>query len=238
MDPTLARLLAAPIAHRGLHACGGVGPVENSIEAARAAIGRDYAIECDIQLSQDNVPMVFHDAHLDRLTDASGPLARCTASDLAALALRGGDDCIPTLAAFLRAIAGRVPLVIEIKGIADARRDATLVDRTLDLIASYAGPVVLESFDSRIVEWCHAAPCPVGLVGPDDGGSRAVLPARCDFLSWSIDDLPVVVVEHPALPLTTWTVRSPAQQALARRHGAQIVFEGFMPQGFVNPVAT
>ena len=62
----LARLLAAPIAHRGLHACGAPGPVENSLSAAQAAIAAGYGIECDVQLSGDDEAIVFHDARLER----------------------------------------------------------------------------------------------------------------------------------------------------------------------------
>ena len=56
-------------AHRGLHA---PGVPENSLAAALAAIERGFGIECDIQRSRDDHPMVFHDWELDRLTNGTG----------------------------------------------------------------------------------------------------------------------------------------------------------------------
>lgn len=227
----LARLLAAPIAHRGLHACGGAGPVENSLSAARAAIAAGYGIECDVQLSRDGEAMVFHDATLDRLTAATGRVADHAAAALAALALRGSADNIPTLDAFLAAIAGRTPLVIEIKSDGDVSR---LTAKVLAAIAGYDGVAALESFDPAAVLQCRAAGCgqPVGLVGPlSEGGAVApadpAAVAASDFLSWDIAHLETAAAL--GRPLTTWTVRDEAAAARARHLSAQIVFEGFRP---------
>ena len=223
----LAQLCARPIAHRGLHACGGIGPVENTIGAALAAIDAGYGIECDIQLAGDGVPMVFHDDLLERLTGATGPFRDRDAAHLANLTLRDGSR-IPTLSAFLAAIGGRAPLVIEIKS--DGDGDMRLADAALAALRDYAGPVALESFDPAVVTRCGDAHCPVGLVGPAerDGGTSAV-PPRCDFVSWNIDELATVSLVHPGRPVTSWTVRSKAQWDVARGRGAQIVFEGFRP---------
>lgn len=233
-EDALARLLAAPIAHRGLHACGGAGPVENSISAARAAIAKGYGIECDVRLSRDGEAMVFHDAALGRLTGRDGDLADHDAEALAAIPLRGGPDTIPTLPAFLAAVAGRVPLVIEIKS--DGEGDMRLAERAMALVAAYPGPVALESFDPRVVVHCRraGAPCPVGLVGPLETGAppEPSALAACQFLSWDVRQLDTLA--SGGLPLSAWTVRTRTDVATARRHGAQIVFEGFRPSSLSN----
>ncbi len=227
----LARLLAAPIAHRGLHACGAPGPVENSLAAARAAIAAGYGIECDVQLSRDGEAMVFHDAELDRLTGGTGLVADHDAAALAAMPLRGGEDTIPTLDAFLAAIGGRAPLVIEIKSDGDA---AGLTRKVLAAIAGYNGVAAVESFDPAVVLQCRGAGCsqPIGLVGPltPDGKVVPADPAAVaasDFLSWDIAQLEVAAAL--GRPLSSWTVRDAAAAARARGLGAQIVFEGFRP---------
>ncbi|NQZ48443.1 MAG: glycerophosphodiester phosphodiesterase, partial [Erythrobacter sp.] len=56
-------------AHRGLHSAG---VPENSLAAAQAAIAAGMGVECDIQRSVDDHPMVFHDWDVDRLTNAKG----------------------------------------------------------------------------------------------------------------------------------------------------------------------
>ena len=225
MEQDFAPLVARPIAHRGLHARGGEGPIENSIPAALAAVEHGFAIECDVRLSRDGEAMVFHDDELARLTGCPGTLADYDATALGALCLAGTTDHIPTLAAFFAAIDGRIPVFVEMKGVGDAARDALLAERVLAVVGRAATPIALESFEPFLVERCRAAPCPVGLVGPGRDTSRPA--GRIDFVSWSIDDLPPHV--YPGLPLTCWTVRTREQEALARSHGAQIVFEHFTP---------
>ena len=51
-----AALLAAPIAHRGLHDRK-AGRIENAPLAVKAAIAAGYGIEIDLQLSSDGIPM-------------------------------------------------------------------------------------------------------------------------------------------------------------------------------------
>ena len=64
-------LTERPIAHRGLHDAAS-GVIENTLQAAEAAIAGGFAIECDIRISADGEVFVFHDDTLDRLTDATG----------------------------------------------------------------------------------------------------------------------------------------------------------------------
>jgi hypothetical protein len=61
----LRALTARPFAHRGLH---GPRVSENGMAAFAAAVAGQYGIECDVRLSRDGVPMVFHDAALARMT--------------------------------------------------------------------------------------------------------------------------------------------------------------------------
>src|ERR1700681_4582748 len=105
-------LTARPIAHRGLH---GGAIVENTLEAADAAAAANYAIECDIQLTADGEPVVFHDDTLERLTVAAGPLCARTLAALRNIAYRETAGRIPALEEFLARVAGRTPLLIELK---------------------------------------------------------------------------------------------------------------------------
>lgn len=98
-------------AHRGGRA---LGP-ENTIAAfdAGMAAGAD-GLELDVHLSSDGVPVVVHDALLDRTTDQRGPVRARTAAELAAVdaawafapeqghPLRGCGIGVPTLESVLR----------------------------------------------------------------------------------------------------------------------------------------
>ena len=99
-------------AHRGVH---DEQVVENSPSAFAEAISRGMGIECDVQKSRDGRAMVFHDWELDRLTALSGPVAKYDAAELEQESLRGTGDRIPTLERLLAQVAGRVPLLIEVK---------------------------------------------------------------------------------------------------------------------------
>jgi glycerophosphoryl diester phosphodiesterase len=248
-----AWLVARPIAHRGLHRKE-EGVIENTPSAARAAIEKNFAIECDVQLSADGEAMVFHDFTLDRLMDRAGALASLSAREIGAAAYKGGPDKIVSLQDFLALIAGRVPLVCEIKSAFDG--DMRLTERTAAVVATYAGPVALKSFDPDIVAHLRregarlgVADRPVGIVAEAsfEGGEWAKIPTEKrramsgllhwretdpDFLSYHVNDLPNAASFFPRLmgvPVMTWTVRRPDQVELAKAHADQMVFEGFTP---------
>lgn len=70
------------IAHRGFSA---IAP-ENTLAAFELAIARGAdSIEFDIQLSADSVPVIFHDATLDRITGVSAKVRETTLSELQTL---------------------------------------------------------------------------------------------------------------------------------------------------------
>jgi glycerophosphoryl diester phosphodiesterase len=243
--PAPGWLTARPIAHRGLHD-GASGVVENTLSAFSAAIEGDYAIECDLQVSRDGEAFVFHDATLDRLTDATGAVEKRSASELEAVAVRGTSDRIPRLAQLLDLVAGKVPLVIEIK--AEWQWDPGLTRRTLELLGSYGGPHCIMSFDPRVVAMVRQfSPGTVRGMTVDRAldPQYNALPTRAlsllrsmgylastapHFLSAYFRDLPwapVTALRDAALPVISWTIRSPAEARDALRHSDQITFEGF-----------
>ncbi|MEG4278741.1 glycerophosphodiester phosphodiesterase family protein [Microcoleus sp. MON1_C1] len=92
------------IAHRGFSA---IAP-ENTLAAFELAIARGaHSIEFDIQLSADNVPVIFHDATLDRITGVSGQVREKTLAELQTLSAgkwfseEFSQEKIPTLKAAL-----------------------------------------------------------------------------------------------------------------------------------------
>src|SRR6478752_4113161 len=137
-------LTARPVAHRGLHDAAR-GVIENMPAAAQAAIAGNFAIECDIQLTADGEAMVHHDDALGRLTEGSGALLGKTAAELKAVKFKNTDERMMTLVDLCALVAGRVPLVIEVKSHFDG--DRKLVKRMAEVLATYSGPAVGMSFD-------------------------------------------------------------------------------------------
>jgi glycerophosphoryl diester phosphodiesterase len=103
------------VSHRG----GALLWLENSLEAFQNSlrIGVD-ALECDVHLSADGVPVVLHDATLERTTFASGTVAEQSAQSLCGTRLRGHDRAtIPNLLDVASLLQGKPQtLQIEIKG--------------------------------------------------------------------------------------------------------------------------
>ncbi|MEX0590392.1 MAG: glycerophosphodiester phosphodiesterase family protein, partial [Xanthobacteraceae bacterium] len=139
-------LIERPIAHRGLH---GNGIVENTLGAAAAAVAANYGIEVDLQLTADSEVVVFHDTALDRLTTGKGPLAALPLAELKKLTFPAGPERIPTLQELLDTVAGRTPLVLELKS--EWNGDLRLVECVAKVLTGYAGPVAAMSFDPELV---------------------------------------------------------------------------------------
>lgn len=130
------------IAHRG---ASGYAP-ENTLVAVRRALelGAD-AIECDVHLSRDGVPIVFHDEETDRMTGAAGRIAERTHAEISALSVGDlGPGSIPTLAEWLAELKG-THAVIEIK---TDRRDYEGIEAAVHAAASEAGALAKSTFIS------------------------------------------------------------------------------------------
>jgi glycerophosphoryl diester phosphodiesterase len=238
-------LVARPIAHRGYHDRG-KGVIENTAAAFDAAIAAKYAIECDLQLSRDGEAMVFHDDTLDRVTEASGPVKALSAAELGKVAFKNAKAKMQSLDALLVQVAGRVPLLIEIKSHWDG--DMELAARALTVLEPYDGPYTLMSFDPDIVAFLREmSPATVrGIVADrttDDYYAHLPLARRVEmrsfshamrtqphFVSFCAAELPFQPIGHlraAGLPIISWTIRAPEQVAHARRYSDQITFEGF-----------
>lgn len=246
-------LFDRPIAHRGLHDRS-QGVVENSRSAFELAIERGFAIECDIQLSRDGVPVVFHDDDLERLTGRKGPIGSLTAAELGATELldsKAGDKP-QRFTEFLEQVAGRSLLQIELKRQPSPEMGETLARQAAAALAGYDGPVTVESFDPKLIQLVRrfGFKGPIGIITQrydqqdleDDmsEGERTVLRhllhwpwTRFNFISCyqRALDLPAVrLFRGLGMPVTTWTIRSPEERRAAAAHADQIVFEGFDPQ--------
>ena len=243
-------LTARPVAHRGLHDAAR-GIIENMPAAAEAAIAGNFSIECDIQLTADGEAMVHHDDALGRLTEGSGGLLGKTAAELKATAFKATSERMMTLTDLCALVAGRVPLVIEVKSHFDG--DRKLVSRMAEVLSSYDGRAVGMSFDPDQVralrelipnrprgivaerhytetDWPEASPAQ----RHDMTHLRHFFRTQPDFVAYWVDELPAAapfIARHIfGCALLCWTVRTPAQRARAARYADQIIFEGFRPE--------
>ena len=221
----LTRLIAKPFAHRGLH---GAGVIENSRAAFEAAIRAGHGIEMDVQASADGRAIVFHDYKLERLTGRDGLVIAQKAAELARVRLLGSDETIPALPEVLALIAGRAPLLIEVK---TPERDVAGLSRSVaDALSGYQGSVAVMSFNPEVGRWFarHAPTRLRGLVVTEAGRRfrgtferrLALWRARPDFLAYDIRDLPsrfATAQRMKGLPVLTWTCRTLARPGAGGR---------------------
>lgn len=152
--------MAEWIAHRGW---SGQAP-ENTLSAIKRALEepRISAIEIDVHLTKDGVPVVIHDYRVNRTTDGEGFVKDFTTSKLQALDAGSWFDPsfagekVPTLEQVLEMVACRKPLLIELKQAAG--RYEGLEESVIQLIRKHGAEqhCQLISFDHQSLLACKA----------------------------------------------------------------------------------
>ena len=219
----------AGFAHRGLH---GPGVPENSMAAFRAAIEAGAGIECDVRLSADGEVMVFHDHDLRRICASALAVEATSAAILAGQQLFGTDEHIPQLAQLLELVAGKVPLLIELK--ARGGSAARLAAAVAANLGNYAGPVGVMSFEPAVGRWLarHEPTLRRGLVISERASAfdrwRGVALSTPHFIALDRAALGRrwVAKARGRGPLYSWTIRTPEQRETAEVHADALIWEG------------
>lgn len=224
------------IAHRGLW--GGDIP-ENSMAGFKAAAARGLGIELDVHLSQDGVPIVFHDADLTRLTGHTGRIYEVSAEALQSMALVTEGtraETIPILADVLAVFPSDLPVLIEIKpphpdGPWD---DLATANAVLDVIEKHAGAKVSSMSFSAEVTKRLVQRLPLSRVGylAAEGVSEPVQTAKAakaGFAAVWREDVATArdILGRDGPALYTWTIKSEAQQKDVSSFVDGVIFEGF-----------
>ncbi len=240
-----------PLAHRALHDVKDGRP-ENSRAAVQAAVARGYGIEIDVQLTSDGAAVVFHDYELPRLTGAQGRVREKTWEELASINLKGGKEGVPRLSDILDGVAGRVPLLIEIKD-QDGKLGPNVgpLERAVsEAIRGYRGDVAVMSFNPHSVRAMQemSPDVPRGLTtDPFRRINWPVPVARlgelaqiadydrvgASFISHNVGDLAnprVRELKDGGATILCWTVRSLKDDEKARRVAHNVTFEGYLPE--------
>ncbi|MFP4031529.1 MAG: glycerophosphodiester phosphodiesterase [Desulfococcaceae bacterium] len=219
------------VAHRGFR----TRAPENTLAAFEAAATAGAAmIEFDVGLTRDGVPVVIHDAEVDRTTDGVGRVDDLTLAEIQALDAGGwfhprfAGERVPTLAQVLDRMGGRVALNIEIKpeaavprfqngsGIEPVERQVMAMVQARGLAES----VLISSFDGGVLDRLAAARAPLALGVLAERGDVAEAVRRClrlgafswhpDFRRLSADAVRRVRQETGARILP-YTVNDPAE---------------------------
>ena len=226
-------------AHRGLFDNETAAP-ENSLAAIRKAIAAGYGIEFDVQLSKDDVPVVFHDASLKRMCGVDGNVWEYTLEELQKLQLLNSNQTIPTLAEVLAVVDGQVPLIIEYKM---DRVDTKVCQLGNELLKDYHGIYCMESFHPFAVKWYRKNRPDVlrGQLSQDfirDGKKEFTMflmtylltnfMTRPDFIAYCHRDAENIsrrVCRWLGALAVTWTIKSQEQYEKAKPHFDAFIFD-------------
>lgn len=145
VTPFLGRLYA----HRGLYDNKTEAP-ENSLKAFAKAVEAGYGIELDIQLTKDDVIVVFHDGGLKRVCGVDKKVSDFTYEELQQLKLCDSEETIPKFSDVLALIDGQVPLIVEYKS---ENTDTKLFEMGDAMLRDYKGLYCVESFNPLLSFW-------------------------------------------------------------------------------------
>ena len=148
-------------AHRG---GSKIGPENTLLALTRGMAAGADGFECDVRLAADGVPVLIHDATLDRTTGASGLVSAHTSAALAAVDATcrfqppdaswavSSPEGLPTLAAVLARLPG-ARVIVELKD-----DDPRLADAVADVVrgAGAAGRVCASSFHQTVLDRLRA----------------------------------------------------------------------------------
>ena len=237
-----------PIAHRGLFSPE-LGVPENSLAAFRRAVDHGFGMELDVQLTSDDVLVVFHDDSLERMCGVKKNLRDCTWDQLQQLRLAGTGHRIPRFSEVLDAVAGATPMVVEVK---PNGRAIEAAQAAVEALRDYQGVFCVESFNPAVVWWFRRKHPELvcGQLATNSMGNRSISWARrviCtnmlmngltrpDFVAYDrncVSNLSYRACRKLFNPsLVTWTVRSQEAFDRAQAQGQAVIFDSFMPAGW------
>lgn len=127
---------------------------ENTLEALKDAVQADAdAIEIDVRLSSDGIPMVIHDSRLHKLTGHWDRVENMTAAKIKSLKVVSEDEktegTIPTLVEAIELVNDKKELYVELKP-GDTRRIVDNITKDLHHCKPHES-TVLSSFDPEIL---------------------------------------------------------------------------------------
>lgn len=234
-------LVDVPLAHRGLWAPD--GPPENSLAAFAAARDAGVGVELDVHVTADGVPIVVHDADLERVAGVALDVRTATLDEVRGHPLRDGTP-VPTLAEVLAAL-GDAPAMVEVKNL--QRGWGRIEPAVAEVLDDHTGRAYVASFHPGTLRWFrHNRPAVIRAQTASPRFDAQVPTVLGRALAWTLlngRSLPhllsydVAGLEHAVVRrwrarggvVVAWTVRTPAGLARARDLADNVIFEHMPP---------
>ena len=240
-------------AHRGFYDNGGSAP-ENSLAAFEAAMQNGYGCELDVQFTKDKQLIVFHDNDFRRACGVDANVWDLTWEEVQQLKLFGSEERVPTFRQVLDTVAGRNPLIVEIKAEGlDMDWYAQVCEATKAELENYDGDYCVESFHPAVMGWVKKNMPGVtrGLLieGKADRGNPhrlltdllSLLVGDClcrpHFIAYNCDkrNFALRIAQKLGAFTVMWTCRTPEHQAELEKTEDCVIFEHYHPEaGFTD----
>ena len=231
-------MLPIVVGHRGVAAHA----PENTIEGVRLAAKQGVAaVEVDIALTKDDVPVLLHDERLDRTTNGRGALANHTRADLEQLDAGAWFDAafagarIPTLVELIAAcLECRLALNAEIKPTpgTDTATSEAAVAILRDAWPADGPYLILSSFSNRSLVTAKAIAPHIPRAALFSGGRvstwlRTAMDLDCAAIHASqkvLSATDVAQIKQANFACGSYTVNDVDQAQRLRAHGVDYVF--------------
>lgn len=234
-------LVEVPLAHRGLWSPD--GPPENSLAAFAAARDAGVGVELDVHVTADGVPVVVHDADLERVAGAHLDVRTAALDAVREHRLHDGTP-VPTLAEVLDEL-GDAPVMVEVKNL--QRGWGRIEPAVAAVLDDHTGRACVASFHPGSLRWFRRNRPAVIRAQTASARFDAQIPTVLGralawmllngrslphLLSYDLDGLDHSVVQRWRARggvVVTWTVRTEEGLARARELADNVVFEHIDP---------
>ena len=230
-------LYKTPIAHRGLF---DEEFPENTKPAFERAIELGYGIEMDVQMTLDNVLVVYHDNNLKRVCGVDKDIRELTYEEVKQLRPMNKQYPIMTFREFLDFVDGRVPLIVEVK---HQKREG-IEQLVVDELRKYKGNFSVQSFNPNIV-YRVSKIAPEFVIGVLVTRERSNLAPwiinklihrfafriyiKFNYLGLRVQDLPVCHKRSKKYKVVAWTIKTEEDIKIAEKYANNIIFEKSVP---------
>lgn len=136
------------IAHKGVH---NSKIIENTLPAFTKCVDKNYIIELDIHILNDNTIVIYHDFNLFRLCGVNKVIETLSYAQLSKIKIKN-KYTIPTLKQVIHIVNGEVPLLIEIK---DVNNNSKFEEELVKILDNYKGEFAIQSFNPFVIDWFY-----------------------------------------------------------------------------------
>ena len=210
------------------------------------AVDAGYGIELDVQMTADGKVVVVHDFNLKRISGVDKEIDQCTYEELQDYPIYGSDQRVPLFEDVLKAVDGKVPLIVELK----YKEGSKICEKAQEILNGYTGIYCIESFHPQVLVWYrknypHICRGQLSMNFERDENTKGAqyfalrhlltnFLAKPDFIAYDCRAMHAVSKNICrnlfGCPSVAWTVKCQAQLDACSRSFDYFIFEGFAPK--------